>query len=101
MSRTFRKMDEEGKHEVKRIVDLHRFWGDDEEGIYKFVVGFHGDGSWVYGSPAGFRHDCKKARRTCERKEYHKIYRLENFEDAWYDDSYENLKQRKAIWRNF
>ena len=39
-----------------------------------------------------------KSDRSCRRAQLHKILKTENYDDAWYDDSYENTKQRDYLW---
>lgn len=100
MSRTYRRMDDYGRHETKEILDLHLGrWVRQGLSRREAAAKAHADGSagrFVYKSPSKYwRRMSHKARRAIERRELHNI--LKDPDHDFNVDLY-NEAHRLSLW---
>lgn len=109
MARTFRRTDAYGFQKSEKLfskedhvlVKKDKSWQYVEntpEIIQENVRKFHSDGHYSDGNASALKSWSNQIRRTNEREQLGKVYKCEDYEDAYYDFGPENHNLRLIIW---
>lgn len=105
MSRTYRRFNKAGREELDSC--LNGMWShwlrqdETEEERYTFAVKYHSDGYRWSGSPStarGLREETRTMCRANQREQLHRITKVTDYEDAYYDSSHEDAQAGYLVW---